>query len=160
MYLKQSGELISSLLDLEALETLQLVECNETGSFIEHLTQLRLHLSSIHIDRGSSGPQDDAAISDLIACLAASKRISLLCEVDYPYDGRIDVARLQKHAESIEYLRLEDSNATCLTYGINDQKSQFCSFFEHASNLKQLSLSGPELDDGNRGGRVSSKCVL
>jgi len=147
MCLRHSGELLPSLLNLEGLETLQLVECNETGSFIEHLTQLRLHLSSIHIDRGSNGPQDDAAISDFLASLAAPKRISLLCEVDYPYDGQIDIACLQKYAESIEYLRLEDSNATCLTYGLSDQKPRFCSFFEHASNLKQLSLSGPELDD-------------
>ena len=147
MCLGQSGELLPSLLNLEGLETLQLVECDDTKSFIEHLTQLQLHLSSIYIDRGSNGPRDDAEISDFIASLAAPKRISLLCEVDHPYDGQIDVGRLQKHAQSIEYLRLEDNNATCLTYGISDQKPQFCSFFEHASNLKQLSLSGPELDD-------------
>ena len=147
MCLRQSSELLPSLLNLEGLETLQLVECNETGSFIEHLTQLRLQLSSIHIDRGSNGPQDDAVISDFIASLAAPKRISLLCELDYPYDGQTHVACLQKHAESIEYLHLEDSNPTCLTYGLSDQKARFCRFFEHASNLKQLSPSGPELDD-------------
>ena len=148
MCLEQSGKLLPRLLNLEGLETLQLVDCDEIGSFIEHLTQLQLHLYSVYIDRDGDGPRDVAAISDFIASLAAPKRISLLCEVDYPYDRQIDVVCLQKHAQSIEYLRLEDNNATRLTSGLSDQKPQFCSFFEHASNLKQLSLSGPVLDDG------------
>ena len=147
MCLEQSGGLLPSLLNLEGLETLQLIECNETESFLERLTQLRLHLSSVCINRGSNGPRDRWAISDLIASLAAPKRLALLCEVDFPCHGQIDVDCLQKHAQSIEYLRLEDNNATWLTYGNSDQKPQFCSFFQHASNLKQLALSGPVIDD-------------
>jgi hypothetical protein len=147
MCLEQSGDLLTSLLNLEGLQTLQLVECNETGSFIENLTQLRLNVSSLCINRGSDGPRDGAAISAFIASLAELKRLSLLCEVDQPYDGQIDVGCLRKHAQSIEYLRLEDNNVTWLTYGNSDQASQFCDFFEHTSNLKQLALSGPVIDD-------------
>lgn len=149
MCLEQSGGLLPSLLKFEALETLQLVACAETDSLLEHLTQLRLHLSSICIDRGSNGPSDRAGVSAFVASLAAPKRLSLLCEVDYPYDGQIDANCLQQHAESIEYLRLDDTNATCLTCGISDQKPKFCDFFEHASNLKQLALSGPVIEDEN-----------
>lgn len=147
MCLEQSGELLPGLLNLEGLETLRLVECNDTGPFIEHLTRLRLHLSSVYIDRGSNGPRDHTAISAFMASLAAPKRLSLLCEVDYLYAGQIDVDSLQKHAQSIEYLRLEDNNATWLTYGISDQAPLFHNFFEHASNLKQLAISGPVIDD-------------
>jgi hypothetical protein len=114
---------------------------------LEHLAQLRLNISSLCIDQGTGGPRDGEAISAFIASLAAPKRLSLLCYVDYPYDGPIDVNCLQQHARSIEYLRLEDNNVTWLTYGNSEQAPQFCSFFEHASNLKQLALSGPVLDD-------------
>jgi hypothetical protein len=147
MCLEQSGELLTSLLNLEDLETLQLVECNEIGSFIEHLTQLQSNVSSLCINRGSDGPRDGAAISAFIASLAELKRLSLLCEVDQPYDGQIDVGCLRKHAQSIEYLRLEDNNITWLTNENSDQAPQFCTFFNHASNLKQLALSGPVIDD-------------
>ncbi|KAM0710952.1 hypothetical protein Q7P35_001691 [Cladosporium inversicolor] len=69
--------------------------------------------------------------------------------VDYPYDGQIDVGHLQEYAQSIEYLRLEDSDATWLTYESSNQAAQFYNFFEHASNLKQLALSGPAIDNKN-----------
>lgn len=69
--------------------------------------------------------------------------------MDYPYDGQIDVGHLQEYAQSIEYLRLEDSDATWLTYESSNQAAQFYNFFEHASNLKQLALSGPAIDNKN-----------
>jgi len=144
---KQSAEVFTSSMRLEKLETLQLVECCEIGPLLEHLTQLRLNVSTLCIDRGGDVPRDGATISAFIASLAAPKRLSLLCHVDQPYDGQIDVDCLQKHAQSIEYLRLEDNNVTWLTYGNSGQAPQFCSFFENASNLKQLALSGPEIDD-------------
>lgn len=147
MCLDYSGELLPSWLNFEDLETLQLVSLHSTRSFIEHFTQLHLHLSSICVHRGSDGPQDYTAISAFMASLTAPKRISLICEEDYPYIRQVDVSSLQKHAQSIEYIRLEDGHETWLTYRISDQAPLFHSFFEHASNLKQLAISGPVIDD-------------
>jgi hypothetical protein len=147
MCLEKSGKLLPSLLIFKSLETLQLIECSDIGSLPQNLTPLRLHISSVYIDRGSNGPCDHATISAFIASLAAPKRLSLLCEVDYPSNGQVDMECLQQHAQSIEYLRLEDNNITCLTYGNSDQTPHVYKFFQHASNLKQLALSGPDLED-------------
>lgn len=110
--LGESGELLPIALNLEGLETLQLVECNETGSFIERLTQPRLH---VFLSTSTEEVRDPATIRQ--------SRISLLpwlhqnvspffAKWTALYAGQIDLESLQDLAQSMEYLRLEDNNAT------------------------------------------------
>lgn len=148
MCLEDSEELLRALLDFTSLGTLQLVECKGIEYLLMDLMQIRLCLSSVCIDQRSSGSCDIAILSTFIASLAAPKRISLLCDLEYPFLRQTDVDCLQQQAHSIEYLRLEETNSTWSNYGLSGQARQFYSFLEQASNLRQLALSGPDLEDG------------
>ena len=111
MWLTKCGKVLPALVKFEHLETLHLIACCDFEPLLQHLTQLRLHLSSICIDRGKMEPCDRATMSAFVASLAAPKRLSLLCVANYDYDGQIDVDSLQQIAGSLEYLRLEDDHA-------------------------------------------------
>jgi hypothetical protein len=151
MCLNQSGDLLPTLLDFEGLETLQLSQCGTIQPLLEHLTKLGLHLASICIDQDSSEPQvteDCAIISAFIASLVAPKRLSIISNIMPPCDEPIEIKSLQRHAQSINCLRLETCGpAKWLSDAKFNEVRPLLTFCEHATSLKQLFLSGVYLED-------------
>jgi hypothetical protein len=161
MWFASAGDVLPTLLDLGRLEHLQLSGCNQTNRLYESLSQLQLTLRSFTDELSCNGHYQGLLIpagshSSTSAFLSSLKFLNKFRMRGTPCDSgteTFDWAALAANASSIRILEMTDhrgngpfSKGSSLPFSQGTALLGFRALCDNATQLRQLSICGPEVD--------------
>jgi len=149
---------LKQLVEVEKLEELQLIGCQDYSRLLRDLKKLALGLKVFCIHEYDMGEQDfEIDSNDFLRSLDSLECVSLTLDPNFESQSPfivLDWSALTACASKLKYLRVEyqsiKSPFLCKTSAHN-----FSVFCEHAINLEQLAISGIEIGADVCGGATS-----
>lgn len=142
---RYAGAILPTVLALESLEHLHLLQCQHTNRFCESLSRLGLNLQSF-CDRCSDNPPYPGAVDTFIRSLAPLRKFRIMSRPDRLEYEVCDWTALISHAPKLRCLELYDYHPFKPFLKTKRKLHDFKAFCESASQLQQLAMQGPRIE--------------
>lgn len=157
MWFESSGEVLPTLLDLDRLEHLQLVGCNQISYLYDSLSQLQLKLLSFSDELSCEGHEGalllpegpEGSTSAFLGSLKTLRKFRLRGTQCDQSPETFDWTALAANASSLCILEMTDFRGNGPFTKGSTALPGFRALCENATQLQQLSICGPEIHESD-----------